>query len=164
MRRHPDLGCDVLVMPHHGSARQDRRFGTAPGARLAVASAGLDNSYGHPSAKALNLARELGMQTMRTDRDGSIAIHSSGDSLATRGTHGAMGGERRVSAWRRSARRSADRACYCGRPVILAAFFPRETRSNVVRVAATQEDSCPNDRGPVDGLGQWVPVGGELCR
>ena len=57
-----------------------------------------------------------------------------------------------------------DRACYCGRPVILAAFFPRETRSNVVRVAATQEDSCPNDRGPVDGLGQWVPVGGELCR
>ena len=91
MRRHPDLGCDVLVMPHHGSARQDRRFWTATGARLAVASAGLDNSYGHPSAKALNLARELGMQTMRTDRDGSIAIHSSGDSLVTRGTHGAMG-------------------------------------------------------------------------
>ena len=91
MRRHPDLGCDVLVMPHHGSARQDRRFWTATGARLAVASAGLDNSYGHPSAKALNLARELGMQTMRTDRDGSIAIHSSGDSLVTRDTHGAMG-------------------------------------------------------------------------
>ena len=27
-----------------------------------------------------------------------------------------------------------------------------------------QAQWCPNDRGPVDGLGQWVPVGGELCR
>jgi len=27
-----------------------------------------------------------------------------------------------------------------------------------------QAQRCPNDRGPVDGLGQWVPVGGELCR
>lgn len=75
------------------------------------------------------------------------------------------------SVWRRSAPRSAGLACYCGRPVILAAFLPRETRSNVVRVAATQEDSCPNDREPVDGPDQRMPVagetesvGGELCR
>lgn len=71
------------------------------------------------------------------------------------------------SVWRRS----SGMACYCGRPVILAAFFPREARSNVVRVAAAQEDSIQMIEsrlmGPVSGC-PWVvkrmPVGGELCR
>ena len=72
------------------------------------------------------------------------------------------------SVWRRS----SGMACYCGRPVILAAFFPRETRSNVVRAAARPRRSgvrMIEDRwmAPISGC-PWVvkrmPVGGELCR
>ncbi|WP_203567153.1 ComEC/Rec2 family competence protein [Aestuariimicrobium ganziense] len=69
-----DLRAQVIAMPHHGSARQDEQFWRSTGARLAVASAGLDNDYGHPSGAALSLARGLGMRTVRTDLDGSVAV------------------------------------------------------------------------------------------
>ncbi len=65
---------EVLKMPHHGSSRQDREFWRQSGAVLAIASAGANNSYGHPAAAALRLATDLGMQIARTDQQGSIAI------------------------------------------------------------------------------------------
>ena len=49
LARHADLRADVLKIPHHGSARQDPAFFAATGARLAIASAGQDNDYGHPA-------------------------------------------------------------------------------------------------------------------
>lgn len=69
-----DLSAHVLKLPHHGSSRQEADFFTATGASLAVASAGLDNDYGHPSAAALRLATGQGMAIARTDQQGSIAI------------------------------------------------------------------------------------------
>ncbi len=44
------LQVEVLKVPHHGSRYQDLPWLLAPGARLAVASMGADNDYGHPSA------------------------------------------------------------------------------------------------------------------
>ncbi|WP_257478472.1 ComEC/Rec2 family competence protein [Acidipropionibacterium jensenii] len=82
------LQADVLVMPHHGSSRQDEAFWRATGAHLAIASAGVDNSYGHPAAAAVKLARSLGMQVRRTDQQGSVAVDitaaAGGDALVTR--------------------------------------------------------------------------------
>ncbi|GAA3234892.1 ComEC/Rec2 family competence protein [Actinocorallia longicatena] len=63
---------DVLKVPHHGSARQDPAFLTAPHPRLAVISVGADNDYGHPSTRALTLLHPT--RTLRTDRSGDIAI------------------------------------------------------------------------------------------
>lgn len=78
------LRADVLKLPHHGSSRQDERFFAATGARLAVASAGRDNSYGHPAARTVDLAEGLGMRTFRTDLQGAIAVTRAGGSIQVR--------------------------------------------------------------------------------
>ena len=69
-----DLRADVLKIPHHGSSRQDPAFFAGTEARVAIASAGLDNSYGHPSPRTLRLATGLGMTVLRTDLQGSVAV------------------------------------------------------------------------------------------
>jgi competence protein ComEC len=69
-----DLQADVIKIPHHGSARQDPAFIAATHARLAIASAGADNDYGHPAPRTVQLVRSLGMTLLRTDQHGSIAV------------------------------------------------------------------------------------------
>ena len=69
-----DLRAEVLKIPHHGSSRQDPAFFAATGARVAIASAGLRNSYGHPAPSTLRLATGLGMTVLRTDQQGSVAV------------------------------------------------------------------------------------------
>lgn len=88
------LEAEILKLPHHGSSRQHRAFFEATRARIAVASSGRGNSYGHPSDAALRLAGELGMQVLRTDEQGSLAlavsdrtvlVSASGQQLASAG-------------------------------------------------------------------------------
>ena len=74
LSRGVDLRADVLKIPHHGSARQDPAFFAATGARLAIASAGRDNDYGHPAPRTVALARSLGMTVLRTDEQGAAAV------------------------------------------------------------------------------------------
>ena len=74
LARHADLRADVLKIPHHGSARQDPAFFAATGARLAIASAGQDNDYGHPALRTVQLARSYGMTVLRTDEQGAAAV------------------------------------------------------------------------------------------
>lgn len=74
LRSGADLAADVLKLPHHGSARQDRAFLAATGATVAVASAGRDNDYGHPAPRTVELVTELGMTVLRTDLHGAVAI------------------------------------------------------------------------------------------
>ncbi|MBA3529872.1 MAG: ComEC/Rec2 family competence protein, partial [Propionibacteriaceae bacterium] len=77
-----DLAADVLKIAHHGSGRQDPDFIAASRARVAIASAGVDNDYGHPAPRTVRLVRSLGMTLLRTDQDGSIAITSKNGELA----------------------------------------------------------------------------------
>lgn len=65
---------DVLLVPHHGSSRQDESFLTAVHACAALVSVGVDNDYGHPTAKTLALLGRLGLPVARTDHNGGIAI------------------------------------------------------------------------------------------
>jgi competence protein ComEC len=76
-----DLRADVLKVPHHGSSHQEPAFFRATGATLAVASVGRDNSYGHPAARTVDLARSLGMTFLRTDVQGSVAITATDQRL-----------------------------------------------------------------------------------
>jgi competence protein ComEC len=69
-----DLRADVLKIPHHGSARQDADFLAATHAKVAVASAGRGNDYGHPAPRTVGLVRSLGMTLLRTDTQGSVAV------------------------------------------------------------------------------------------
>ncbi len=74
LRAGADVSADVLKVPHHGSARQSRRFLEAVGADVATVSAGADNDYGHPAPAALDMLRSVGTRTFRTDRDGDLAV------------------------------------------------------------------------------------------
>lgn len=77
-----DLRADVLKIPHHGSAQQEPAFFAATHARLAIASAGVDNDYGHPAPRTVQLARSAGMTMLRTDQDGSVAVRLDRERLA----------------------------------------------------------------------------------
>ncbi len=85
-RRGLSLSAHVLKLPHHGSAHQEPLFFAAAEAGLAVASAGQDNDYGHPSRATLDLAVRNGMSIARTDTEGSIAVSISDGRLTVRRT------------------------------------------------------------------------------
>ena len=69
-----DLHADVLKVPHHGSARQEEAFLAATHARIAVASAGVDNDYGHPAPSTVARLHGLGMTVLATNEHGAVAI------------------------------------------------------------------------------------------
>jgi competence protein ComEC len=77
-----DLRADVLKVPHHGSGQQDPAFIEATKARLAVISAGLNNDYGHPAPRTLDLLNHQGMRIARTDTSGSIALQNPDNQLS----------------------------------------------------------------------------------
>jgi competence protein ComEC len=69
-----DVRATILKVPHHGSSRQNADFLGATKARLALVEVGLDNTYGHPAAKTLRTLEGLGMQVVRTDQQGAVAV------------------------------------------------------------------------------------------
>jgi competence protein ComEC len=77
-----DLRADVLKVAHHGSGNQDPEFVAATGARVAIASVGADNSYGHPTPRTVRLVQSLQMTFFRTDQDGSVAVAGRPDQLS----------------------------------------------------------------------------------
>ena len=78
------LRVDVLKVPHHGSARQDPAFIAATGARVALVGVGADNTYGHPAARTVKELVNNGMEVVRTDVHGSIALaNRNGWSVTT---------------------------------------------------------------------------------
>ncbi|QGV80683.1 ComEC/Rec2 family competence protein [Streptomyces ficellus] len=82
LRAHPDLaGVDVLKVAHHGSAHQDPGLLNRARPRLALVSAGADNTYGHPSPRTVGALRAGGAVVLSTDRHGSIAVRGSGREL-----------------------------------------------------------------------------------
>ncbi len=75
-RDHEALGwrVDVVKVAHHGSANNDPDLLDAwPGA-VAIICVGLDNDYGHPAPSTLRQLRDRGMDVLRTDTDGDIAV------------------------------------------------------------------------------------------
>jgi competence protein ComEC len=76
----------VLKIPHHGSSHQDPAFLAAVRARVAIASVGADNDYGHPAPSTMSALARLGEHVYRTDRDGDVAVIGSpaGPTVVTR--------------------------------------------------------------------------------
>ncbi|HUR75442.1 MAG TPA: ComEC/Rec2 family competence protein [Sporichthya sp.] len=73
-RAEAGLRANVLKVPHHGSANQDAGFLSSLGARIAIASVGADNDYGHPAPSTLRMLISAGMHMLRTDRNGDVAV------------------------------------------------------------------------------------------
>ena len=80
---------DLLKVAHHGSRTATTQpFVDAVRPRVAVASAGAGNPYGHPTKQTLERLRAAGAQVYRTDRDGSVTATFTRDGM-TIGAEGA---------------------------------------------------------------------------
>lgn len=74
---------DVVKVGHHGSkTSSSQEFVDKTGARIAIFSVGLDNSYSHPNGLVLKRWLNLGANILRTDTGGSITIKSNGRDLS----------------------------------------------------------------------------------
>lgn len=77
-----DLQADVYKVSHHGSSTgTTEEFLEAVNPQYAVISCGEGNSYGHPHAEVLNLLRMNGIDTFRTDEQGTIVATSDGKTI-----------------------------------------------------------------------------------
>lgn len=73
---------DVLKVAHHGSMTgTSEEFLKIASPQYAVISCGEGNSYGHPHEETLELLREYGVITYRTDISGDITFISDGRSI-----------------------------------------------------------------------------------
>jgi competence protein ComEC len=65
---------DVVIVAHHGSARQEPRLYQVLHPRVALIGVGAGNDYGHPSPSALALLHRVGAAVFRTDQQGQLAV------------------------------------------------------------------------------------------
>ncbi len=76
-----DVEFDVVKVPHHGSRYQSPMLTTWAPAPIALISVGAENDYGHPAPETVEVWTALGALVARTDRDGDVAVVSTGDGL-----------------------------------------------------------------------------------
>ncbi len=77
-----DISADVYKAGHHGSKYStSQSFFQAVDPAYAVISCKEGNSYGHPHADTLNTFRFNGVETYRTDENGSIIATSDGKNI-----------------------------------------------------------------------------------
>ena len=85
---------DLLKVAHHGSRTSSTQaFLDAVRPRVAVASAGLGNPYGHPAPATIQRLHGSAGQTFRTDLDGTVEVR-----LDDGGVHVRASGARRPAA------------------------------------------------------------------
>ena len=80
---------DFLKVAHHGSkTATTQAFVDAVRPRIAVASAGTGNPYGHPARSTLERLAASGARVFRTDRDGTVAVTFGSPGLTVRAEGG----------------------------------------------------------------------------
>lgn len=73
---------EVLKVPHHGSRTgMTQAFVDWVRPALSIISVG-NNSYGHPSAEAINMLQSTGSRILRTDTQGDIEVVSDGKGFS----------------------------------------------------------------------------------
>ena len=122
---------DLLKVAHHGSRTATTGpFVAATDPAIAIASAGADNSYGHPARTTLERLAAAGARVYRTDRDGTVTVEFERDRMTVRAQPRSTA-ERRVEAGSATAasttsparrpRTAASRAFVCAIPAGFAA-------------------------------------------
>ncbi|RZF55732.1 DNA internalization-related competence protein ComEC/Rec2 [Acinetobacter halotolerans] len=75
LQQYPDLKVDVLVLGHHGSKHSSAYdFLALIQPKLAIASAGLNNRYGHPSQEVLKRLHALNIPLLNTAKAGTLSF------------------------------------------------------------------------------------------
>jgi competence protein ComEC len=92
-----ELEADVLKLGHHGSRTSSTpALLDAVEPRIAIASVGAGNRYGHPAAETLANLLDRGIPALRTDLEGTVVIRSDGHTLTAE-----AGGDRWIIPARR---------------------------------------------------------------
>lgn len=79
---------DVLKVGHHGSnTSTSERFLSAIDPNLAIISAGLDNSYGHPHPEVLSRLESNSIRTVSTEESGNIKLITNGEYVWVKTTN-----------------------------------------------------------------------------
>ena len=69
------LAATVMTMPHHGSKTSSgHAFVSAVSPRLAIATAGYLNRFGHPKREIVARYRAVGARVLRSDLDGAVLL------------------------------------------------------------------------------------------
>ncbi|MBI4687056.1 MAG: DNA internalization-related competence protein ComEC/Rec2 [Nitrospirae bacterium] len=69
------LKSDILKVPHHGGRTSSSEgFLRAVNPKLAIISAGKNNSFKHPHIEAVKRYEQLGIRLLRTDIDGALTL------------------------------------------------------------------------------------------
>jgi competence protein ComEC len=77
-----DLGADVLKVAHHGSSTSTTNdFLNAVNPKVAVISAGKNNSFGHPSKPVIERLQAKKVNVLRTDIHGTIIMSTNGKDI-----------------------------------------------------------------------------------
>ena len=77
------MDADVYLASHHGSAgSSSEEFLRAVAPEAVVISAGLGNSYGHPTKRVMESVEKIGADIYRTDLQGEIIVTSDGSQLS----------------------------------------------------------------------------------
>lgn len=72
-----DIGCDILKIPHHGGKSKNLKLLIDKcGAKAAVISCGLNNSYNHPDEKTLEALKNSQTNYYRTDQSGAVTVRA----------------------------------------------------------------------------------------
>lgn len=83
-----DLKAEILHLGHHGSnTSTSPAFLKAVAPEVAIYSAGIDNSYGHPHAEVIAAAENAGAEVYGTDVNGTILVETDGDSYSVKIQH-----------------------------------------------------------------------------
>ncbi|MCS3428209.1 ComEC/Rec2 family competence protein [Leucobacter aridicollis] len=93
MRAFPRLTADIVKVAHHGSRNQAPGFYESLGSRAALISVGAENRYGHPNPELLTTLSDAGVDVLRTDALGSIAVVGGMNGGGAPGVNGDGSGE-----------------------------------------------------------------------
>jgi len=79
-KRYPlAVDVDILKLAHHGSKTStSESFLKAVTPRLALISAGINNSYGHPAPVVTDRLKALGIPTISTQKEGTVTLETDG--------------------------------------------------------------------------------------
>lgn len=80
--KHAPSPADILIAPHHGARKSlNPRFAREISPGFTVFSVGRDNRFNHPHAGVVDLYRNLGSRTLRTDKEGAILFTPRGGRI-----------------------------------------------------------------------------------
>jgi len=72
---------EIVKVAHHGSAKQSYELARLLKPQAAVFSVGADNTFGHPTARALEMYQAVGATNVRTDQCGTAVFSSRNGAL-----------------------------------------------------------------------------------